>query len=217
VQPSRLELLHATLWGKEGVNSSIHDLEQRLQANPRCRDDLVRILRHRQSHTHVRVIAGPPAGWGLLTPHASYSQTEVLMALGHWQFNNRPFVNQGVVPIHDRGLDVLFVTLSKNSNLYSPTTMYEDYIINDHLFHWQSQNRTSASSPTGQRYIHHRAQGYTPLLFVRERESLPSGITAPYAFLGPAEYFSHEGSSPISITWKLLLPIPSRLSRRAAC
>ena len=112
-----------------------------------------------------------------------------------------------------RRIDAFFVTLHKTEDAYSPTTMYEDYAISDRLFHWQSQSTTSADSPTGQRYIRHRQQGYTPLLFVRDRKSLPGGLAAPYAFLGPADYVSHEGSRPLSIVWRLRTPIPPRLLR----
>ena len=68
-------------------------------------------------------------------------------------------------------------------------------------------------SATGQRYIGHGELGYTPLLFVREFKRMPSGLAAPYAFLGPAEYVSHEGSRPISVVWRLKHPIPARLLR----
>ena len=91
--------------------------------------------------------------------------------------------------------------------------MYEDYLISSEQFHWQSQSGTSAESPTGQRYIRHRQLGYTPLLFVRETRELPSGLAAPYVFLGPCEYVSHEASRPMSIVWRLRHPVPARLFR----
>ena len=50
------------------------------------------------------------------------------------------------------------------------------------LFHWESQSTTSANSPTGQRHIRHREQGYTPLLFVREWKTRPGGLAAPTPF-----------------------------------
>ncbi len=65
-------------------------------------------------------------------------------------------------------------------------------------------------------YVEHRSRGYTPLLFVRELRRLPSGQAAPYAFLGPAEYVSHEGSRPMSIIWKLRYPTPARMLRPLA-
>ena len=70
--------------------------------------------------------------------------------------------------MNDKQTDVLFVTLNKSDKDYSPTTMYNDYSINDSLFHWQSQSTTSDKSSTGQRYIHHAERGSRVLLFVRE-------------------------------------------------
>jgi hypothetical protein len=53
------------------------------------------------------------------------------------------------------------VTLQKTDEDYSPTTMYEDYLISHDQLHWQPQSSTSAESSTGQRYINHHAMGYT--------------------------------------------------------
>lgn len=44
----------------------------------------------------------------------------------------------------------------------------------------------------------------------------PGGLAAPYAFLGPASYVSHEGSRPLSVIWRLQTPMPTRLYRIAA-
>ncbi len=113
-------------------------------------------------------------------------------------------------------VDAFFVTLNKTEESYSPTTMYEDYVISQDLLHWQSQSTTSVQSSTGQRYIRHKEVGYTPLLFVRENKRVPSGLAAPYAFLGPLSYVSHEGNRPISIVWRLECAIPARLLRPIA-
>jgi hypothetical protein len=46
-------------------------------------------------------------------------------------------------------------------------------------------------------------------LFVREsKEDL--GGTAPYTFLGLADYVSHTGSRPMDIIWHLRRPIPGK-------
>ena len=153
---------------------------------------------------------------GPLALHAQYTRDEILAGLGHWTLERRPDVREGVLHLPAAKVDAFFVTLHKTSEAYSPTTMYEDYAISAELFHWQSQSTTSADSPTGQRYIHHRKQGYTPLLFVREHKDQPGGLAAPYAFLGPAEYVSHSGSRPISIVWRMRYPIPMRLLRPIA-
>ena len=124
-------------------------------------------------------------------------------------------MNEGVLHLAEQKLDVFFVTLEKTESGYSPTTMYDDYAISRDLFHWQSQNATHAGTPTGKRYIHHREEGYTPVLFVREGKKTPDGRTAPYAFLGPCRYVSHEGASPMSVTWRLETPMPARVWRVA--
>lgn len=41
----------------------------------------------------------------------------------------------------------------------------------------------------------------------------PSGSSAPYTYLGPCDYISHEGSRPISIVWRLRHAVPVRLFR----
>jgi hypothetical protein len=91
--------------------------------------------------------------------------------------------------------------------------MYNDYSINEWLFHWQSQSTTSETSVTGQRYIHHKENGTKVLLFVREYENDLAG-TAPFTFLGLADYISHEGSKPMSITWHLEKPIPAKFLKK---
>jgi hypothetical protein len=91
--------------------------------------------------------------------------------------------------------------------------MYKDYSINEWLFHWQSQSTTAETSPTGQRYIGHKKQGSFVMLFVRESKTDITGAS-PYTFLGLADYVSHEGSRPMSITWKLHKAIPAKFLKK---
>ncbi len=213
----RRAMLHVTLWGADGTSMTPEEADTRLRANPNALGDLQAVLDYRLQHTRTRPTDLLPNLAGPLALHAEYTRDEALIGLGHWDLDRRPDFREGVLHIRDRKIDAFFVTLHKTEDTYSPTTMYEDYAISDQLFHWQSQSTTSADSPTGQRYIRHREQGYTPLLFVRERKSLPGGLAAPYAFLGPADYVSHEGSRPVSVTWRLRAPMPTRLARVAVC
>ena len=139
--------------------------------------------------------------------HCTYSRDQLLVAM---DFMKPATVREGVKYLPEKKADIFFVTLNKSDKEYSPTTMYNDYSINESLFHWQSQSTTSADSPTGQRYIHHRAQGSRVLLFVRESKKDACGGAAAYTFLGTADYIKHEGSRPMSITWKLERPIPAK-------
>lgn len=113
----------------------------------------------------------------------------------------------------EKKTDVLLITLHKSDKDYSPTTLYQDYAVSPRLFHWQSQSTTSAESPTGQRYIHHRREGGNILLFVREFRQDVCGA-APYTFLGTAQYVSHQGSRPMDILWRLDDEIPAKYLRK---
>lgn len=210
-----IEMLHTTLWGAQHAEMTLEAAGHRLRANPTAINDLLAVLEYRLKQSPL--IASPTSSaYEPLSIHAAYTRDEILVALGHWSFNDRPSQREGVLHLKDRKLDVFFVTLQKSEDEYSPTTMYEDYLISHDLFHWQSQSNTSEQSPTGERYIRHGALGYTPLLFVRETKSLPSGLSAPYHFLGPCKYVHHIGSRPMSITWKLLHSVPTRLLRTMA-
>lgn len=209
----RRTMLHVTLWGKDGTGMTLDEADARLNTNPSAVGDLRSLLEYRLRHTRTRPTDLLPTLAGPLALHAKYTRDEILVGLGHWDMDRRPDFREGVLHLADKKIDAFFPTLNKTEGQYSPTTMYEDYVISDSLFHWQSQSTTSAESPTGKRYINHREMGYTPLLFVREHKSNPGGLAAPYSFLGPAKYISHDGSKPMSIVWHIDSPMPSRLLR----
>ena len=213
----RLTMLMVSLFGGVCEGQSLDEAMRRLhEANPAGYLDLLALLEHRLKATRTRLGPLDPAVSGPLAIHAAYTRDEILAGLGHWSMHDRPRFTEGVLHLPGPKVDAFFVTLHKVEQHYSPTTMYEDYAISDRLFHWQSQSTTSAASPTGKRYIHHREQGYTPLLFVREYQRIAPGLAAPYHYLGPADYVRHEGSRPMSIIWQLRHPMPARLLRETA-
>lgn len=138
--------------------------------------------------------------------HSRYRREEVLAALGDASLAKPPInFREGVLWVPDINTDAFFIQLTKSEAAFSPTTMYRDYPISPTLFHWESQSRTTISSPTGQRYLNGTSN---ILLFVRETAVDEYGTGAPYLFLGPATYVQHEGERPIAITWKLDTPMP---------
>ena len=153
-----------------------------------------------------------------LDVHATYSREEILAALGFASFRRTPStMREGVAWCESANADAFLITLKKTDTDYSPTTMYRDFALSPELFHWESQSTTSSTSPTGQRYIRHRERGSHILLFVREAKTDALGA-APYVFLGPADYVSHEGDRPMAITWRLRRSMPTEvfMASRAA-
>lgn len=144
--------------------------------------------------------------------HCTYTRDQLLVAL---DFMKPSTVREGVKWLQEKSSDVFFVTLNKADKDYSPTTMYNDYSINESLFHWQSQSTTAENSPTGQRYIHHKERGSKVLLFVREfkADRMTGGVEA-YTYLGTASYVKHTGSRPMNITWQLDRPIPAKFLKK---
>jgi Domain of unknown function (DUF3427) len=127
--------------------------------------------------------------------------------------DDAPWIHREGVLWHEPSqCDLLFVTLRKSEALFSPSTRYRDLALGPSLFHWESQSTTTASSPTGQRTIHHATRGSRVLLFVREQrkqECRPGGPTEPFVCLGFARYESHEGERPMAIRWRLEREIPA--------
>jgi superfamily II DNA or RNA helicase len=214
-QVRMLNMFQVTLWPgsfKEGADPRFAtplDCVRRLHRNPALCDELIELLEYDLDHIDF---VDEPVDLGFACPldlHCRYSRDQLLVAMDYLQPGN---VREGVKWLPEHGVDVLMNTLNKAERDYSPTTMYEDYSINEWLFHWQSQNRTTPESAVGQRYIHHERMGTKVALFVREFQTDESG-TAPYTFLGLVSYRSHTGSRPMSIIWKLQRPIPAKFLR----
>ncbi len=211
-----MQMFYVTIWGKgiESLDSDeFLDNIYSLSDSPTMLNELLDLLRYQFGKIDF-VDATVNLGFDCpLDLHCSYSMRQIASAFDYLNFGAMAGI--GVKYFKEKNIDVFFVTLNKADKDYSPTTMYNDYSINDTLFHWQSQSTTSDASPTGQRYIHHREKGSKILLFVREfkNDRITNGAAA-YTFLGTASYVKHEGSRPMNITWKLDHPIPAKFLKK---
>lgn len=212
-QLKMLNMLQFTIWQKSFEEAGFRDVREGftvLKRNPVMFSELLELLRY--NYDRIDFI-DEKANLGFECPldlHCTYTRDQILVAL---DFMKPSTVREGVKYLPDKKVDVFYVTLNKADKDYSPTTMYNDYSINEWLFHWQSQSTTSADAPTGQRYIHHKMTGNQILIFVREFKTDIAG-TAPYTFLGLADYVKHEGSRPMNIVWKLHEPIPAKYLKK---
>ncbi len=215
VEKRMLQMFQFTVWQKPFEDcgfASLMDGVRAVRRNPILCGELVALL----SYQYNRIdFIDEPVDVGFDCPldlHCTYTRDQILTAL---DFLKPATVREGVKWLSERNLDVFFVTLNKSDKDYSPTTMYQDYSINDILFHWQSQSTTAETSKAGQRYIHHKEHGSKVLLFVREfKTDRLSGNAAAYTYLGTANYVKHEGSKPMNITWKLDNPIPAKFLKK---
>ena len=209
------ELLYITVWGKAVENWTDEEVLDNLYAlsdSTVLLNELMELLRYRFEQIDF---IDEPVELGFDCPldlHCTYTRDQLLVAL---DFMKPSTVREGVKWLPEKNIDVFFVTLNKADKDYSPTTMYNDYSINESLFHWQSQSTTAENSPTGQRYIHHKERGSKVLLFVREFKSdRMTGGAEAYTYLGTANYVKHTGSRPMNITWQLDRPIPAKFLKK---
>ncbi len=215
VEKRMLQMFQFTVWQKTFEDcgfGTLMDGIYTIRQNPVLCGELVALL----SYQYGRIdFIDEPVAVGFDCPldlHCTYTRDQILTAL---DFLKPATVREGVKWLPEQNLDIFFVTLNKSDKDYSPTTMYQDYSINETLFHWQSQSTTAETSITGQRYIHHKDRGSKVLLFVREfKTDRLSGGAAAYTYLGTANYVKHEGSKPMNITWKLDKAIPAKFLKK---
>lgn len=151
-----------------------------------------------------------------LNIHSRYTRDQILVAMGMSTIEKKNPNREGAALNKATNTEALFINLHKSEEDFSPTTMYDDYAINETLFHWQSQNQTSPESPKGLSYINQNEENKTILLFIRESNRTADGFTQAYVFIGPANYVEHEGSKPMSVKWELQEPIPHYLWKESA-
>jgi hypothetical protein len=216
VEQRMLQMFYITVWGKAAEfwdNEEVLSNLQALSSSPTLIGELISLLQYQYERIDF---IDEPVNLGFDCPldlHCTYTRDQLLVAM---DFMKPATVREGVKWLPEKQLDVFFVTLNKSDKDYSPTTMYNDYSINETLFHWQSQSTTNATGNVGQRYINHKKRGSKVLLFVREFKSdriIPNGVGA-YTFLGTANYVTHSGSRPMNITWKLDRPIPAKYLKK---
>ena len=213
VEQRMMQMFYITVWGKSAPawdDDEVLDNLYALADSPVMLAELQELLRYKLDRIDF---IDAPVNLGFDCPldlHCTYTRDQLLVAM---DFMNPSSVREGVKWLPDKQIDVLFVTLNKSDKDYSPTTMYNDYSINQELFHWQSQSTTNDTGSVGQRYINHRSRGSKVLLFVREFKNDIVGAS-PYTFLGTANYVKHTGSRPMNITWKLDHPIPAKYLKK---
>ena len=106
------------------------------------------------------------------------------------------------------GVIVILEVLSDIINHYHQEFFFVNVIESNHVI------LQKGVLSTAQRYIHHKERNHKIALFVREYKK-ENGYTAPFVFLGTAEYVSHSGNKPMSFVWRLKEAMPAFLVPKA--
>lgn len=133
--------------------------------------------------------------------HAAYGIREILTAVGFLSAARRTPFQAGVLRLVERKTELLFVTLDKAEG-YHESIAYHDYAISAERFHWQTQNSAGPDTRSGMRYLGSPQNGWHFQLFVRVLKG------DPYRACGPVVQESVLGDRPMTVVWKLLVPLP---------
>lgn len=201
-----LQMLAYQIDGRHEQVGDHHAFLKRLESHPAiCEEmsELARLLEARVSIPDRRILGLEDTPLRL---HASYSAREILTAVGWLTASRRSPFQAGVLPLTNRRIELLFVTLDKSSGFHDRIA-YRDYAISADQFHWQTQNSCGPDTMTGRRYLESPGNGWQFQLFVRAKKGVP------YRACGRVTRGNAEGERPINIVWKLESPLPVALFR----
>ena len=137
-----------------------------------------------------------------------YTREEIFTLVGRQTEEKRMSGSvSGVFNLPEYDATLLFVTLNKSDKDFSPSTQYDDYVINKDYFHWQSKNTDSHYNRGGKIYTEQPQRHNKIVLFVREEKKDGFGNTCPFHCFGLVDYVSSHGDFPMNITWKLEKPV----------
>jgi superfamily II DNA or RNA helicase/HKD family nuclease len=191
---------------KMGVHSAAEALNS-LSRYPLFVQEIEELTDYLLAHLEVRTFAlgqGMPA---LLEQYGCYTREEIFSLFG-WQTETKKMQGSvlGVINFADYDVEAFFVTLNKSDKDFSPSTQYDDYVMSNNYFHWQSQNKDSHSG-SGRRFVEQRTNKKRFLLFVREEKKDGFGNTSPFYCFGFVNYVRSYGDRPMNIEWRLEHPV----------
>ena len=208
VHQTRMQMLAYQVLPNAGELIAPDDFVQLMHDHPALRDEILEIGDCLQDETAVswQPLPGAPAAWPL-SLHARYERREIQAAIGHITATVRPQFREGCLLRPEDKIELMFVTLDKREG-FGKTVQFHDYAISPELFHWQTQNRAGQNNATGKRYLESKTNGWGFQLFVRE------DTDSAFNALGPVTLETFEGDRPISIVWRLQVPLPIEMFRR---
>jgi superfamily II DNA or RNA helicase len=216
IEKTMCMMLHYDFWQNAGGFNSLEASIKGIGKNQELVKEMIEVLEIRMDQIGFMELEIDLPYDQPLKVHSRYTRDQILAAFGFSSFESKSSNREGVADSSELNTELLFIDLNKSDEHYSPTTMYEDYALNESLFHWQSQNSARPDSGKGLSYINHKSNGKRILLFVREEKQNQYKNTLGYVFVGEGNLQDHYGSKPMSINWELNEPIPPFLYQASA-
>lgn len=210
-------MLYYSFYKKEPSKEGVYSIEEGIRAITKydfVKDEMLQILKYNLKHIDFLACKNNYSFECPLEVHCNYTTRQIMAAYNYFNEEQAPEFREGVKFFEEKKTDTFLINLNKSEKDFSPSTMYEDYAINEKLFHWQTQSGLSDTSKTATRYINHEQMKSNISLFVREYKK-NGAHTSSFVFLGNAKYVSHQGNKPISFVWKLDDAIPAKLLPKA--
>ncbi|PKG53292.1 DUF3427 domain-containing protein [Olleya sp. 1-3] len=215
-EKAMLLMLHYDVWQKEGGFKSIEKSINQIGLNTVLVEEIKEVLELLIEKIDFKELPIQLPYQQPLKLHARYTRDQILSAFRFSDFHKKSSNREGTALNKDLKTEILFINLVKSEENFSPTTMYDDYAVNELLFHWQTQNSARPDKGKGLSYIKHKEEDKKILLFVREKAKNQFGNSLGYVFIGEGDIKDYYGSKPMSINWKLSEPMPNYLWKDAA-
>jgi hypothetical protein len=216
VEQCMLLMLHYDVWQKAEGFISLEESINEIGKNKILVEEIIEVFEILIDNIYFKELDIKLPYSQPLKLHARYTRDQILAAFRISTFERKSPSREGVAENKDLKTELLFINLIKSEENFSPTTMYDDYAVNNLLFHWQSQNSTRPDSVKGLSYIQHQENNKIILLFVREKANDELGNTMGYVFIGEGKLKDYYGSKPMSINWELNEPMPHFLYKDSA-
>lgn len=187
--------------------SSVSEAIRQLNNYPLFIEEIKEIVEYLIDHLYIKTFY---VGSGLpkaLEQYGCYTREDIFTIFGRQTAEKRMQGNvAGVFNFEEYNTEAFFVTLNKSDADFSPTTQYDDYVISEYKFHWQSQNNDSHAG-RGKRFVEQEKNKKKFLLFVRDQKKDGFGNTCPFHCFGLVDYIRSYGDCPMNIEWKVQEPI----------
>lgn len=215
-QKQMLVMLHYDIWQNGGGFASLKESIEAIGKSKVMVDEIIEILELLLDKIDFKELEINLPYQQPLKVHARYTRDQILAAFGLSTFEKKSSNREGSAVNKEINTELIFINLIKSDQDFSPTTMYDDYAINESLFHWQTQNSAGPDTKKGQGYINQSVNKKKILMFIREKKVDEYNNTMGYVFVGEGRLTEFYGSKPMNIKWELNEPLPHYLWKDAA-